>query len=87
MGRLNPSRETTFSGANGCREKFIFPIQLTMSRIGNLTRSIHTLLYVMTINTTAKEVVISVVLALLPLCNYQNAFPLLNRTLCPKRTL
>ena len=28
-----------------------FPVQLTTSRIGNLTRSIHTLLYVMTIHT------------------------------------
>ena len=25
----NPSRETTFSGANGDRENFIFPVQLT----------------------------------------------------------
>ena len=31
--------------------KIIFPIQLTTSRIGNLTRLIHTLLYVMTIHT------------------------------------
>ena len=30
---------------------FIFPVQLTMSRIGNLTRLIHTLLYVLTIHT------------------------------------
>ena len=29
----------------------IFPIQLTTSRIGNLTRLTHTLLNVMTINT------------------------------------
>ena len=29
----------------------IFPVQLTTSRIGNLTRLIHTLLYVMTIHT------------------------------------
>ena len=29
----------------------IFPDQLTTSRIGNLTRLIHTLLYVMTIHT------------------------------------
>ena len=29
----NPSRETKFSGANGDREKFIFPAQLTTSRI------------------------------------------------------
>ena len=29
----------------------IFPVQLTTSRIGNLARLIHTLLYVMTIPT------------------------------------
>ena len=29
----------------------IFPVQLTTSRIGNLTRLIHTLLYMMTIHT------------------------------------
>ena len=45
------SRETTFSGANADREILIFPVQLTTSRIGNLTRLIHTLLYVMTIHT------------------------------------
>ena len=28
-----------------------FPVQMTTSRIGNLTRLIHTLLYVMTIHT------------------------------------
>ena len=33
----NPSRETEFSGANGDREILIFPVQLTASRIGNLT--------------------------------------------------
>ena len=37
--------------ANGDREIFIFPVhQLITSRIGNLTRLIHTLLYVMTIH-------------------------------------
>ena len=30
---------------------FIFPVQLTTSRVDNLTRSIHTLLYVLTIRT------------------------------------
>ena len=41
----NPSRETKFSGANADREYIIlfFPVQLTTSRIGNLTRLIHTL--------------------------------------------
>ena len=51
-----PSRETTFSGANGDREMFIFPVQLTTSRIGNLARLVLTLLYqyVMTIHTLSK---------------------------------
>ena len=42
-GRLNPSREAKFSGANGDREMLIFPTQLNTSRIGNFTRLIHTL--------------------------------------------
>ena len=41
--RPNPSRETKVSGANRDREIFVFPVQLTMSRIGDLTRLIHTL--------------------------------------------
>ena len=50
MGLPNPSRETKFSGANGDRETFIFLVQLTTSRIGNLTRLILTLatVYVIT---------------------------------------
>ena len=67
MGLPNPSRETKFLRANADREIFIFPVQPTtcrignltrlihtpvaMSRTGNLTRLIHTLLYVMTIQT------------------------------------
>ena len=52
MGRLNPSQETIkFLGAYGDTGIFIFLVQLTASRIGNLTRLIHTLLYVMTIHT------------------------------------
>ena len=51
MERLNPSREAKFSGMHGNRGILIFPVQLTTSRIGNLTRLIHTLLYVMTIHT------------------------------------
>ena len=43
MGLPNPSRETKFSGANADSEIFIFPVQLTTSRIGNLTRLILTL--------------------------------------------
>ena len=42
-GLPNPSRETKFSGANGDREKSFSLVQLTTSRIGNLTRLIHTL--------------------------------------------
>ena len=37
----NSSRETKFSGAKGDREMFIFPVQQTTSRSGNLTRLIH----------------------------------------------
>ena len=40
-GRPNPSRETKFSGANGDRRNDIFLVQLTTSRVGNLTRSIY----------------------------------------------
>ena len=49
LGR-NP-RETKFSGTHGDRGIFCFPVQLTTSRIGSLTRLIHTLLYVRTIHT------------------------------------
>ena len=42
MGQSNPSHETKFSGANEDREIFIYPVQLTNSRIGNVTRLIHT---------------------------------------------
>ena len=49
--RLNPSRETKFSGTHGDGGIFIFPVQLTTSRIGNLTRLIHTLRYLMTLHT------------------------------------
>ena len=45
------SRETKFSGTHGNMGISIFPVQLTTSRIGNLTRLIHTLLYVMTMHT------------------------------------
>ena len=37
-----------------------FPVQLTTSRIGNLTRLIHTLLYVMTIHTYIHTYIVSV---------------------------
>ena len=41
-GRTCPA-EIKFSGANGDREKTVFFVQLTTSRIGSLTRLIHTL--------------------------------------------
>ena len=50
-GTAEPARETKFSGTHGDRGIFIFSVQLTTSKIGNLTRLIHTLLYVMTIHT------------------------------------
>ena len=37
-GLPKPSRETKFSGTNADRGMFIFPVQLTTRRIGNLTR-------------------------------------------------
>ena len=49
-GGLNSCRETKFSGTHGDRGILFFPVQLTTSRIGNLARLIHTLLYVMTIH-------------------------------------
>ena len=53
-GRPNLSRETNFSGAKGEREEIIFPVQLTMNRIVNLTRLIRSLLYVMTVHEMMK---------------------------------
>ena len=43
LTRDGTSRETEFSGANKDREIFIFLVQLTTSRIDNLTRLIVTL--------------------------------------------
>ena len=44
------SRDQILRHARG-QGNIIFPVQLTTSRIGNLIRLIHTLLYVMTIHT------------------------------------
>ena len=44
------SRDQILRHARG-QGNIIFPVQLTTSKIGNLTRLIHTLLYVMTIHT------------------------------------
>ena len=43
------SRDEILRHARG-QGDIIFPVQLTTSRIGNLTRLIHTLLYVITIH-------------------------------------
>ena len=43
------TRTNNSSGTNGDREIFIILVQLTTSKMGNLTRLVHTLLYVMTI--------------------------------------
>ena len=53
-------RETIFSGANAEREILIFPFLLTTSRIGNLTKLIHTLAKCMTIHYILSVVVSSV---------------------------
>ena len=46
-----PVSRDQFSGVNADREIYIFPVQLTTSRIGNLTRSIHTLTICVTMQT------------------------------------
>ena len=43
-GTTEPVSRDQFSGANGNREIPIFSVQLTTSRIDNLTRLIHTTL-------------------------------------------
>ena len=53
-GLPNLSRETKFSGANDGREKIIVPVQLTTSRIGNITRL--TLLVVFTLKTVLTSI-------------------------------
>ena len=42
-GTAEPVSRDQFSGTYGDRGILIFPVQLTTSRIGNLTRLIHTL--------------------------------------------
>ena len=50
-GTAEPAWPDKSSGTHGDRGMFIFPVQLATSRIGNLTRLIHSLLYVITIHT------------------------------------
>ena len=45
-GRTRLARETTFPGAIRDRDIFIFLVQLTTSRIDNLSRLVHALLYI-----------------------------------------
>ena len=56
-GTAKPVRETIFSGANADREIFIFTVQLTTCKIGNLTRLIHTLAICVTIHIYIIELV------------------------------
>ena len=56
MGLPNPSREAKFSDANADREVSIFPVQLTTSRIGNLSRLIHTIAICVTIHCVSYRV-------------------------------
>ena len=58
------SRDQILRHARG-QGNIIFPVQLTTSRIGNLTRLIHTLLYVMTIHTIYIHTYIHTVVMLL----------------------
>ena len=51
------SRDQILRYARG-QGNIIFPVQLTTSRIGNLTRLIHTLLYVMTIPAQSGRVIL-----------------------------
>ena len=53
-GTADPSRETKFSGAKADREILISSVQLTTSRIGNVTRLIHTLGICVTIHATVQ---------------------------------
>ena len=54
-GTAEPVSRDQISGANADKEMSIFLVQLTTSRIGDLTGLIHTLLYVMAIHTTIRE--------------------------------
>ena len=49
------SRDQILTDTYGDRTIFIFPVQLTTSRIGNLTRLIHALLYVMAIHNICDD--------------------------------
>ena len=50
-GTAEPVSDQILRHARGQGDTIFFPVQLTTCRVGNLTRLIHTLLYVMTIHT------------------------------------
>ena len=54
-GLPKPSREAKFSGANGVREISIFPVELTTTKVGNLTRLTLTLAICVTIHTSSRS--------------------------------
>ena len=54
-GTSNPSRKTNSSSANGNRGKNSFRVQLTMSRIGNHTHSIISLMKMLYVYITIFE--------------------------------
>ena len=55
------SRDQILRHARG-QGNIIFPVQLTTSRIGNLTRLTHTLLYVMTIHTYIHTYILTLII-------------------------
>ena len=54
-GTAEPARETKLSGANEDRDIINFSVQLTTSKIGNLTRLSHTLAICVPIHTTSSD--------------------------------
>ena len=59
-GTAEPVSRDEISGANADREIFIFPVQLTTCRVGNLTRLILTLAICVTIHIRLGYSVISI---------------------------
>ena len=78
------SRDQILRHARG-QGNIIFPVQLTTSRIGNLTRLIHTLLYVMTIHTYIHTYVMTIhtyihTVVMLLVIGKENTFTLYNES-------
>ena len=68
------SRDQILKHARG-QGNIMFPVQLTTSRIGNLTQLIHTLLYVMTIHVV-KHIAVVTTLATNPNCGMHRSIVL-----------